>query len=537
MGNRSRFYQHPLFVVFAWTVAIGSYLFATHRFWLWPEGNEAFLAVILFGAGLLVWMAFFSQFILPVHTFSDRQKIFERLLSYLSGVHGPAIFVENGSERKRVDEEKKRGPGVVWLDTASGAVLRTPVKFTRAVGPGVYFTTAKEYIAGTVDLHTQIQVIGPRNEDEPFAKQDKGQSAAEYAQIQERCTETSALTRDGIEVVPNIVVVFTIEAEPAKGDEPGSRFGYNEDSVFKAVTGEGINPNEPTDTKKYRVPWNHLPALLAADLWREYLSKFTLGQLFELSQPLPPKKEQLEQISGEEITPAHTPPRQQTNAFAEMIYVLTNGLEDLLHTCQGEQKQGATPAAEKQPGTVNEQDGNDKEAAEEQFETSLQTIVRMVKARLQNREVDELNKFGERTGEKRPSPEYKLLSDRGIKVIGVKINNLRFHPSVDKQLVHAWKSTWLDNARKERERINWLHSIQETEGKDGALEEHVEAVCLELAQAIIRKEEPDQSQTLKKLLASTRTEITRNSRLHQRLSNEIEELTEIIQWVDKAKRP
>ncbi len=220
-----------------------------------------------------------------------------------------------------------------------------------------------------------------------------------------------------------------------------------------------------------------------------------------------------------------------------MVYVLTNGLEDLLRICQGEQKQGATPAAEKQSGTANEQDRKDEETAGEQSETSLQTIVRMVKARLQNQEVDELNEFGKRTGEKRPSPEHKLLSDRGIKVIGVKINNLRFHPSVDEKFVHAWQSTWLDNAKEEREHIDQLYSVQEIEGKDGALKEHVEAVCRELSQAITKEEEPDQNQTLKKLLTSTRTEITRNSGLHQRLSSEIEELTEIIHWVDKAKRP
>src|SRR5512140_510080 len=57
---------------------------------------------------LLLWMAFFAQFVLPVKTSSDRQKIFERLLSHLMGSHGPAIFIRNGEIIKREGEEKLR---------------------------------------------------------------------------------------------------------------------------------------------------------------------------------------------------------------------------------------------------------------------------------------------------------------------------------------------------------------------------------------------------------------------------------------------
>ena len=39
---------------------------------------------------LILWMAFFAQFVLPVRTFRDRQKIFDRLITYLFGGHGPA---------------------------------------------------------------------------------------------------------------------------------------------------------------------------------------------------------------------------------------------------------------------------------------------------------------------------------------------------------------------------------------------------------------------------------------------------------------
>ena len=56
----------------------------------------AFDLACVFPLLLVLWMAFFAQFVLPVRTFRDRQKIFDRLLTYLFGSHGPALFIENG---------------------------------------------------------------------------------------------------------------------------------------------------------------------------------------------------------------------------------------------------------------------------------------------------------------------------------------------------------------------------------------------------------------------------------------------------------
>src|SRR5215203_4313820 len=64
----------------------------------------------LFPALLVVWIAFFAQFVLPVRTVLDRQKIFDRLITYLSGGHGPAMFIENGIIKEHSGERLKRGP-------------------------------------------------------------------------------------------------------------------------------------------------------------------------------------------------------------------------------------------------------------------------------------------------------------------------------------------------------------------------------------------------------------------------------------------
>src|SRR5215212_10234079 len=60
---------------------------------------------------LILWMAFFAQFVLPVRTFRDRQRIFDRLIIYLFGGHGPALFIENGKIKENSGESLKKGPG------------------------------------------------------------------------------------------------------------------------------------------------------------------------------------------------------------------------------------------------------------------------------------------------------------------------------------------------------------------------------------------------------------------------------------------
>jgi hypothetical protein len=223
--------------------------------------------------GLALWTIFFAQFVLPVYKIGARIKIIQRLILYVFGRHGPAIFVENGVVRESEGERKKRGPGVLWLDSASAAVLRTPVKFTRTIGPGVHFTTRKEYIAATVDLHTMSQTLGPNEDENPFTV---AADHADYQAIQKRRYETSALTRDAIEVVTSISVSFRIKSTPGEGGTP---LGFNADNVRKTITDnltQGATSDQPV--------WSSLPAKMAVDVWREYLRKLRLTQLFEIAE-------------------------------------------------------------------------------------------------------------------------------------------------------------------------------------------------------------------------------------------------------------
>lgn len=239
-----------------------------------PDNLVPFYDLIICGAGLAVWGVFFAQFVLPVDKLESRIKIVERLITYISGSHGPAIFIENGIVHAREGETKKRGPGVLWLDSASAAMLRTAVKFTRTIGPGVHFTRNKEYIAATVDLHILSQAIGPEEKDDPYTVLE---DADKQKALRERCDETRALTRDNIEVMANISVTFRIKAKSGEG---GSYLGFDAENVRKAITEnllQGITTDQPV--------WSTLPARMAADVWREYLRKFKVIQLFETPPP------------------------------------------------------------------------------------------------------------------------------------------------------------------------------------------------------------------------------------------------------------
>lgn len=231
---------------------------------------------------LYFWLGFFSQFVLPVRTLHERRQAMNRMINYHFGSHGPAIFIENGQVRKRTREEKRAGAGVALLDTASGAVFRNAHAFTQAVGPGIVFTKGNEYLAGTVDLHIQNQSFGPVDEkDNPFDVQRSEEDIGLYTERQNRRQETSGLTRDGVEVVPKISATFRLISEPGQG---GTQFGFSPESVWRAIAREGFDPDPGKSEDTRRVPWNMIPARLATDLWREYLRKYTLDELFNYAE-------------------------------------------------------------------------------------------------------------------------------------------------------------------------------------------------------------------------------------------------------------
>ena len=126
----------------------------------WPEG-VAFLAgafqmafeittfVIPSFILILLVLCLFSGFVLPARG----GAAWLRLVLFMFGGHGQAIWVKDGSvEDSARNADDWRYPsvpipqGVLILDAASGAQLRTSNQFTRTVGPGVTFIRKREYL-------------------------------------------------------------------------------------------------------------------------------------------------------------------------------------------------------------------------------------------------------------------------------------------------------------------------------------------------------------------------------------------------------
>lgn len=510
-------------------------------------GVQASLLYILFDLAclfpimLLLWVAFFAQFVLPVRTSGDRQRIVERLLTYLSGGHGPTLFIENGVIKEHSGERHKTGPGVVWLDSASAAVTRTAVRIRQTMGPGVHFLGSGEFIAGTVDLHNQSHSIGPRESDKPFDGPD-GLDPGEYQQVQIRRKEVSAWTRDGIEVVPNISVTFRVNTGFPREGQPGSRFGYrtgitrkdreneqkDQEAIQKAILGEGINPNISSDSPRHRVAWNQLPALLAVDVWREYVAKYTLNELFRSDQIFPPPPPPVPEPTEEEIDLLSQPlqvgasQNRMVDSLSSMLREINKLMDRAIKWFEGtksEEPKKYEPLVLSPARAAN---------AEPQRKTALQVINEMVKARLTQPEVPAYDDHGVRGSGTKHSNEYDLLQSRGLKVLGVGISNIRFHTTIEDTIIKRWSATWLRTAEEEKRQIERRLNILQTAGQDQAIRQYAEKLSTDL----LRKRPAGVPETLKTLIMRTRGIIIENERLRQNMVEEQEVFEEIIKWME-----
>lgn len=493
---------------------------------------------------LVLWMAFFAQFVLPVRTFRDRQRMFDRLISYLFGGHGPALFIENGQIKEHSGERLKNGPGVLWLDSASAAVTRTAVSIRQIVGPGVHFISAGEFVAGTVDLHIQSQTIGPKENDRPFDPKKADQPQEEWDQVQDRRKQVSALTRDGIEVIPNIIVSFRVNTGFPKEGQTGSRFGYrtgvtkrdklneqrDKDAIRRAILAEGINPNAMPDSLRHRVAWNQLPGALAVDVWREYAAKFTLDQLFQPTQQVPPTTPSVPEPTEEEIDPLSQPIQVSANretmqdGLTRMVRELNLMMSRGIRFLEGK-KEDRRDGRLRPPQPFPTETRLNKEP---ERRTALQVINEMVRARLTQEEVDYVDDHGQRGQGTVRSEEYFLLQERGLEVRGVYIGNLRFDPEIEDTIVQRWSSTWLVIAKTESEQVERKRSLVETKGHEKAIRQYADF----LSKDLIQKRPVGIKETLKTLLLRTRTLIINNHELRQRMTDEQQDLENIIRWIE-----
>ncbi len=244
---------------------------------------------------LFNWLTyFFAQFVLPIHKPQERKEIYTRIKDFKSGKRGPILFIKNGQVVEHENEINKKGLGVLVLDTASAVVLRTDANIVGAVGPGIRFTKKNEYIIKSVnpktnklesigvDLRTQWRFLGlPPDYKLPNPNSSGYQRA--LLEMEKLRGQTAGLTRDGFDVYAYISIRFRIKRDE-KNNEPTqsdvlTRFGYNSQAVTNAITREVIELNT-FENKKVRISWKELPEHLVVNLWREYVRKFKLEELF-----------------------------------------------------------------------------------------------------------------------------------------------------------------------------------------------------------------------------------------------------------------
>ncbi len=426
------------------------------------------LADLILGfIALFGWMAFFAQFVLPVARLSDRWQVIERLIAYIMGGHGPAIFIENGFTRIKEGEDKKKGPGVIWLDSASTAILRTAGHFTRTIGPGVHFTGGHEYIAATADLHTLTQTIGPLDNDEPFKIQENDPN---YRIVKDRANLTSAITRDGITVCAAITINFRVKSIPGEG---GTRFGFNIRHAEAAIRESIVR-----DIKLEQPVWNPLPGKMAVDLWREYLAKFRLDELFEIDE---------NRLDATISLIAEMIKKRLTRVRVEM-------LDEYGHVVLENKKS----------------EDNYRQLLKERKIEAAESLLKKVE-----------------------STEFIKLSEMGLEVKSINIRKLFFMPDVEEQLIGQWKNDWLKNAQKEREQVEIDRKLWETTGKQAGLKDFAFNASREISQ----KTTETPAQALKLLVHATSRGAQKNPILLKNLNNELHDLSEIYSWLRKMEGP
>src|SRR5258706_4433912 len=388
-----------------------------------------------------------------------------------------------------------------------------------------------EFFAGTLDLHNQSQGIGPRESDKPFETNAEDMDESAYQQVQDRRKQVSALTRDGIEVVPNISVSFRVNTGFPKEGQPGSRFGFrtgvtkkdkekeeqDKDAIQRAILGEGINPNVSSDPPRHRVVWNQLPVLWAVDLWRKYAAKFTLDELFKRDQFVPPPPPQILTPVEEEIDPLTqalqigTDQNAMQRGYISMLRRINKLMDRTIKWLDGTQ-----PVELKKPAPVAALPSHTK--SEPQKKTALQVVNEMVKARLTQPEVDVFDDHGVRGEGSMPSPEFALLQKRGLKILSVNVNNPRLNPAIEDAVISRWSGTWLNAAKEENKQIERKRNILVAAGQEQAIRQYAEKLSRELLQ----KKPQGYQETLKTLIMRTRGIVIENEQLRQRMSEEQE---------------
>ncbi len=318
------FYRKPWFGTLAGVILSSlAYAWASRSSLPAQPGLTLLLDAMIFIVSLLVTIALASQFVLPARTANERWQSLSRLVSFVLRQHGPISSVENG-RLGPVRGEDRAGPGVLFVDPASAAVLRTPTRFTRAVGPGLTFTAPGERVAEAIDVRRQVRSL-------------QGQRPKPGDPVD--AASALALTRDGIPISADLSVTFMLDPghnlPPREGRSAQlPPYEVNLQAAERAAYGHAYG-----DTDHEDLPWTDLPLRLVIDLWREQVKCHRLDELLDESSGATSPVHRLQESLQARLAPAAAPAASRTTApqptreqqvlAARGIRVLSVGLGNL----------------------------------------------------------------------------------------------------------------------------------------------------------------------------------------------------------------
>lgn len=413
--------------------------------------------------GVPFWMLFFGQFVLPLQKAEEGLQVVAEMRRGLLGSRPRALYIRNG----KAQEAEAGAPRLLLLDSASAAVLRNESAYTRAVGPGLSFLRGGEHLAGTLDLRIQQRRLGPQPGEDPFAPQGNGETEAVYAARQARRQETSGLTRDGIEMAARLEVDLRVEdgaQEPADGQRSDKRaFGFHPDFAWRVMAHSGVAAQAPSDARGRHASWDWLPAHLAADLWREYLRKFSLMELFEARE-----------FEGQALT-------------------------------------------------------------------GFEIVTRMMKRRLHEAIVPELDEGGQMGNRQVSSPEYQLLRSRGLRAVDVNVRELRLRVDEEEEkLIEAWNLSWQTRGEQAKSQRKLRASEKKGLGEQAAANDFLRQVSAGLYQRLLETdgsqvEPPDEAETLRILLDASLSGTARVPGLDESISEGLKQVRDWLESGDDGK--
>lgn len=155
---------------------------------LW--GSFALLGLlILFSFAIFLFSC--AYFLLPNLSLEQQIELWRRLLLYLIGKHGAAVFVRNGKIVAELGEKSKQGVGLLLIDRHSAVLVEelnpNRTNQVKVFAPGIVFLSKGEKIRGSVDLRPQRRSIA----------------------------DLRAYTKDGVEVITHLSTTFTL-GQPAE---------------------------------------------------------------------------------------------------------------------------------------------------------------------------------------------------------------------------------------------------------------------------------------------------------------------------------